>query len=201
MRNTLQGFELACYQFYTYVSSLTIAMADNKNLPGFPSLSPAIIIRVDIGDVNPLGVIHSGSKLTHYGIPSGTIQTVPGFEPAFKANVSFGADWLSLDSDLQHGRVDVKGIARTVEGHSIDFRYTGVIKLSPEVHKILGLASDAKTVPFGLSTCSHTFVVADPALKKLENSSFVSNGCFIISETGLIAETRLSIVVPSTDMP
>ncbi|KAI1412763.1 hypothetical protein F5Y13DRAFT_162633 [Hypoxylon sp. FL1857] len=171
-----------------------------KKVTGFPSLQPAIITKVNIGDVNPLGIIHTGSKMTHYGTPTGTIETVPGFEPAFKANVCFGADWLSFDPDRQHGRIDLRGIARTEEGHSIDFRYTGVIEMAPEVHKIFDMAPDAKTVPFGFATGTHTFLVADPALKKLENSSFVSNGRIIVAETGLTVETRQSIVIPSTDM-
>ncbi|RYP71297.1 hypothetical protein DL771_004874 [Monosporascus sp. 5C6A] len=167
---------------------------------GFPSLKPAIITKVDIGDVNPLGVIHNGSKLTHYGTPTGTIETVPGFEPAFKATVNFGADWLSFDPDGNHGRIDLRGMARTEEGHSIDFRYTGVIKMAPEVHKIFDMQPDMATVPFGFATGSHTFLVADPALKLLENSTFVSNGRIIVHEKGLIVETRQSLVVPSTDM-
>ena len=48
--------------------------------------------------------------------PTGTIETVPGYEPAFKANVDFGADWLSFDPDGKHARIDLKGMARFVDG-------------------------------------------------------------------------------------
>jgi hypothetical protein len=37
---------------------------------------------------------------------------VPGFEPAFKANISFGADWFTIDFDHKFGRVDVRAIAK-----------------------------------------------------------------------------------------
>jgi hypothetical protein len=37
-----------------------------ETLSGFPSLVPAIVTKVNIADANPLGVIHNGSKLTHY---------------------------------------------------------------------------------------------------------------------------------------
>ena len=47
---------------------------------------------------------------------------------------------------------------------------------------------------------SHTFLVADPALKDLENSVFVSNGRIKVTETGLVVETRQSLVVASTVM-
>lgn len=77
------------------------------------------------------GTIHNGSRLMHFvsnnpavfcffqanpiltqGTPTGTIETVPGFEPAFKATVNFGADWLSFDPDGAHGRIDLRGMAR-----------------------------------------------------------------------------------------
>ncbi|KGO77077.1 Uncharacterized protein family UPF0311 [Penicillium italicum] len=171
-----------------------------ERFSGFPTLVPALVTKVNIGDVNPLGVIHTGSNLTHYGTPTGTIETVPGFEPAFKANVSWGADWLSFDPDGEHARINLKGIARTEQGHSIDFRYKGVIKMAPDVKKIFGNQPDMVTVPFGYATGAHTFVVADPALKELEHSTFVSNGRIIVHENGLTVETRQSKVVPATLM-
>lgn len=48
------------------------------------------------------------------GTPTGSIESVPGFEPTFKAKVNFGADWLSFDPDGKHARVDVRGMARSV---------------------------------------------------------------------------------------
>ncbi len=39
---------------------------------------------------------------------------MPGFEPAFKAAVTFGGDWFSLDADGKHGRVNFRGIAKYV---------------------------------------------------------------------------------------
>jgi hypothetical protein len=66
--------------------------------------------------------------------------------------VCFGADWLSFDPDGEHGRINLKGIARTDQGQSIDFRYKGVIKMAPDVKKIFEMSSDAKTVPFGYAS-------------------------------------------------
>ncbi len=51
------------------------------------------------------------------GTPSGTIESVPGYEPSFKAEVAFGADWLSFDPDGKHGRINLKGIAKWVTRH------------------------------------------------------------------------------------
>ncbi|XDG09059.1 hypothetical protein ABKA04_008674 [Annulohypoxylon sp. FPYF3050] len=161
------------------------------DLSGFPTLKPAIITKVNIGELNDLGTIHNGSRLMHFGTPTGTIESVPGFEPAFKATVNFGADWLSFDPDGTHGRIDLRGMAKTEEGHSIDFRYQGIIKMAPEVKKIFEMSPEAATVPFGF---------ANPALKPLENSVFVSNGRIKVHEKGLLVETRQSLVIASTVM-
>lgn len=45
---------------------------------------------------------------------------------------------------------------------------------------------------------THTFLVADPKLKILENSMFCSNSRIIVHEKGLTVETRQSMVVAST---
>ncbi|XXH00684.1 hypothetical protein Hte_007034 [Hypoxylon texense] len=173
-------------------------MAEQPN--GFPTLKPAVITKVNIADVNTLGNIYNGSKLTHYGTPTGTIETIPGFEPAFKAKVVFGADWLSLDPDGKHGRIDLRGIAQTDKGFAIDFRAAGVIKITPEIRKIVDMDPTMATIPFGAITASHTFLSADPELKVLESSVFCSNSRFVVSEKGLGVETRQSLVVASTDM-
>ncbi|KAF2710680.1 hypothetical protein K504DRAFT_523579 [Pleomassaria siparia CBS 279.74] len=139
-----------------------------EELSGFPTLVPAIITKVHIGEVNPLDIIHNGSKMTHYGTPTGSIQSVPGFEPSFKAE--------------------------------IDFRYKGVIKMADKVHQIFNMDPGMHTVPFGYATGSHTFLVADPELKDVENSVFVSNGRIIVHENGLTVETRQSKVIAATAM-
>lgn len=195
------------------------------------------------------------------GTPTGTIESVPGYEPSFKADVTFGADWLSFDPDGKHARINLKGMARfvsdvflahglsemyascsnhctvdhrTESNSAIDFRYKGIIKMPPEVQKLFNGDPTMATVPFGhaskslpsLASChcallhipilslrvrdgqrltsfvagAHTFLVADPALKDLENSVFVSNGRIIVHEKGLTVETRQSLVVAATVM-
>ncbi|KAK1979460.1 hypothetical protein LZ30DRAFT_596845 [Colletotrichum cereale] len=175
-------------------------MTQAQTPSGFPTLQPALITKVHIGELNDIGVTHNGSRLMHFATPTGTIETLPGFEPAFKAEVNFGADWLSFDPDGTHGRIDLRGIAKTEAGHSIDFRYQGIIEMAPGVKKIFEMQPDAATVPFGFATGQHQFLVADPALKKLENSVFVSNGRIKVHEKGLTVETRQSLVVAATVM-
>ncbi|KAK5991601.1 hypothetical protein PT974_09886 [Cladobotryum mycophilum] len=170
-----------------------------QNFTGFPSLQPAIISRMNIDKQSAFGTVHSGSGLTHITTPTGTIESIPGFEPAFKAEVNFGADWLSFDADGSHGRIELRAIAKTDKGHAIDFRYNGILKLDDNAHKLFTGHPDAKSAHFGASTGSASFLVGDPALKALENHIFVTNARIIRGENGLSVETKISLVVASTD--
>ncbi|KAK9414816.1 putative Lipid/polyisoprenoid-binding YceI-like domain-containing protein [Seiridium unicorne] len=165
---------------------------------GFPELKPAFIIKARVGNVNPFGVTHTGSKAVHIEVGSGTIETVPGFEPAFKAELNFGADWFTIDHDAKYGRVEIRAIAKTTEGFPIDLRSQGVIELTPPMAKIFGMEPDMATVPFGSSTSWATLTVADPALKSLENGLYAGNSRMIVDENGLTVEVRQSLIIAST---
>ena len=43
---------------------------------------------------------------------SGTITTVEGFEPKLELEIVYGGDGFYIDLDQEHGRVNVRGIAR-----------------------------------------------------------------------------------------
>ncbi|KAL9126512.1 MAG: hypothetical protein Q9175_007906, partial [Cornicularia normoerica] len=111
-------------------------MASSHAHPGFPTLQPCCIWRMNVGETTP----------------TGTVESVPGFEPAFKANITFGADWLQFDPSGEYGRIEYRGIAKTEDGgHPIDFRYIGIITMTPDVKKIFNFQPDMRTVPFGFS--------------------------------------------------
>ncbi|KAF3011503.1 hypothetical protein E8E14_008157 [Neopestalotiopsis sp. 37M] len=171
------------------------------DLQAFAALKPALIskVHVDVTKIHPFGVAHNGSKLTHFECPSGTIESVPGFEPAFKADITFGGDWFSMDADGQHGRVDFRGIARTEEGQEIDVRVFGIVKMGPEAAKLFGLQPDMATVPFGWITAKCEYIVSDPKLKFLENNVLVGNARAIVDANGVTIENRQSIVLATTD--
>jgi hypothetical protein len=52
--------------------------------------------------------------------PTGTIETIEGFEPQFKGKVVFGADWLEFDPDQKHARINMKAIATYVFGAPVN---------------------------------------------------------------------------------
>ncbi|ROT41102.1 hypothetical protein SODALDRAFT_396764 [Sodiomyces alkalinus F11] len=167
---------------------------------GFPSLQPALIFKVDVGEGNPVGDVSTGSQFLHFQTPTGTIKSVPGFKPEIDASVVFGGDWLYFDPDKSHARVNFKGIAKTKEGVPFSFYYGGIVRVDEGVGKVFAYSPEAKTIPFGSSTTAHTFEVGNTDLKVLENAHWVGNGRFILGETGLTVESRVSKVIPSTDM-
>ncbi|KAJ9239473.1 hypothetical protein DTO207G8_918 [Paecilomyces variotii] len=132
--------------------------------------------------------------------PTGTIETVDGFEPRFAGKIVFGADWLEFDPDQKHARVNMKAIATTDDSKEISFGYTGVIELNESVMKIFKQAPDSVSVPFGFSTGSHQFFSGDPALRDLENMTLVGNGRMLVDEETRVitVESRISKVVPAT---
>ncbi|KAI9370400.1 hypothetical protein BJX61DRAFT_96107 [Aspergillus egyptiacus] len=166
----------------------------------FPSLQPALVWKVNAGAAHPVGPRHSGSTLIHFETPTGTIETVEGFEPQFKGKVVFGADWLEFDPDQKHARINMKAVATTDEGKEISFGYTGVIDTNEAVMKIFNMAPDSVSVPFGFSTGAHSYLSGDPALKELENMTFVGNGRLLVDEQTRVitVESRVSKVVPAT---
>ncbi|KAI1387730.1 uncharacterized protein F4822DRAFT_291171 [Hypoxylon trugodes] len=168
-----------------------------EGLAGFAALKPAIIskVHVDLAKIHPFGTALNGSKLIHFECPTGTIESVPGFEPAFKATVTFGGDWFSMDADGQHGRVDFKGIAVTEDGHQIDLRTYGIVTMGPEASKVFNLQPDMCTVPFGYIPAKSEYIVSDPKLKFLESSVLVGNARVIVDETGVTVENRQSLVL------
>ncbi|KAI1879708.1 hypothetical protein JX265_002662 [Neoarthrinium moseri] len=171
-----------------------------SGLKGFAALKPAVIskVNVDVTKIHPFGAAHNGSRLTHFECPTGSIESVPGFEPAFKADITFGGDWFSMDADGEHGRVDFRGIARTEDGNEIDVRVFGIVKMGPEASKLFNLQPDMATVPFGWITAKAEYIVSDPKLKVLENSILVGNASAIVDANGVTIENRQSIVVATT---
>ncbi|KAJ5329226.1 hypothetical protein N7452_009616 [Penicillium brevicompactum] len=162
----------------------------------FPTLQPAIVWKVNAGAAHQVDFVDKSIKET----PTGTIETVEGFEPRFTGKIDFGADWLSFDPDQKHARIDMKAIATTDDGKKISFGYTGTIELNEAIMKIFSQAPDSVSVPFGSSVGAHSFFSGDPSLKELENMTLVGNGRLLVDpETRVISvESRISRVYAAT---
>ncbi|KAH8704709.1 hypothetical protein BGW36DRAFT_353159 [Talaromyces proteolyticus] len=172
---------------------------------GFPGLQPAYIIKVNVGQGNPVGDVYTGSSFVHYNTPTGSITTVDGFEPKIEADVVFGGDWLYFDPDKERARINVKAVAKMYADECIHvyselLMERGIAKVNDEIRKIFAGHPDARTIPFGQSTTIHTFEVGNPEYSDLQNSSWAGNGRFVLADGKLTVESRVSKVVPSTDM-
>ena len=97
---------------------------------------------------------------------------------------------------------------------------TGIFTASKDIAAIFGNSPNAKTIPFGLSSMSktpsavdiwerdrlttlgftHSFEVGEGQYKELENCTWVGNGRFIVEDGGIMLESRVSKLVPSTAM-
>ncbi|KAI4107316.1 MAG: hypothetical protein L6R37_001676 [Teloschistes peruensis] len=81
---------------------------------GFPSLKPSLVIKVNVGDANPIGEVSNGSNHYHFAANSGTIKSIPGSGLDLDFQIVFGGDWLYFDADKGRARVNVRGIAKSV---------------------------------------------------------------------------------------
>ncbi|EED19834.1 conserved hypothetical protein [Talaromyces stipitatus ATCC 10500] len=168
----------------------------------YPTVVPAINQVVDVVAKRVVGVRENGPTLIHFEFGKGTLETVEGFEPAFKAEIFHGADWLSFDSDEKHARIDVKAVAQTEDGETINFPYHGVVTLDKDVLSIFNMEPTSKTIPFGASTNTHYFHCGSEKLKELENMTFIGNSRMIVNEEtrAIQVETRISRVIAATGM-
>ncbi|KAI9785104.1 MAG: hypothetical protein M1816_000515 [Peltula sp. TS41687] len=166
----------------------------------FPTLQPAFVFKLNIGEQNPIGEIFSGSTCVHVATSTGSIKSVEGFEPKVDAQIVSGGDWLYFDADKKHARINVEGVAKTTEGTAFKFSYAGVIAINEGVKTIFEGRPESCTIPFGQGTTTHTMQVGDPKLKVLENCTFVGNGRFVVEDGKVTAESRVSKVVASTEM-
>ncbi|KAI9785096.1 MAG: hypothetical protein M1816_000507 [Peltula sp. TS41687] len=167
---------------------------------GFPTLQPAFIMTLDVGESVPIGDIHTGSYVIRWETPTGRIESLEGFEPKINAKIVFGGDYFSYDHDKERGRVNLKGIAKTEEGSTISFNIDGIITVNDEIRNFFGGSSDATTFPFGQSVTINNFEVGDPKYKDLENCAWVGNGRFAMEDGKWTVESRVSKLIPSTDM-
>ncbi|KAH8596282.1 hypothetical protein B0O99DRAFT_620006 [Bisporella sp. PMI_857] len=169
----------------------------------YPTVVPAINQLVDVVAKRVVGVRENGPTLIHFEFGKGTLETVEGWAgPAFKAEIIHGADWLSFDSDEKHAHIDVKAVAVTEDGSTINFPYHGVVTLDAAVLSIFNMEPTSKTIPFGASTNTHYFHSGGKGLEGLENMTFIGNSRMTVNdETRQIqVETRISQVIAATGM-
>ncbi|KAI1391476.1 uncharacterized protein F4822DRAFT_186968 [Hypoxylon trugodes] len=170
-------------------------------LQSFPTTQPAILLTASFNEKYACGDIYSGSNLVVVPLTGGTIESVAGFEPKLKFNVNSGADFLTVDADKKHGRVNVKGVATDDEGLSITFIADGIVELNDITTAIAFGAPDAKPSPFGFAVEMFKFETGHAKYKSLEGMLFVGSQRFTPPKGETIGvEVRLARVISGTGM-
>ncbi|KAK3339659.1 hypothetical protein B0T25DRAFT_618165 [Lasiosphaeria hispida] len=159
-----------------------------KQLPGYPRLKPAYILKINIGNILKVG--------------TGTLTTADGYDHPIEGKIVYGADWLLNEPDGEHAIPNLKLLIETDDGAVLSSEYTGVGVFSKPVLDMWAGDPDTKTFPFGISSTYHTFQSGDPKYKHLQYKTFVGNGRFVVNENPrtITVESRISEVIPSNDL-
>ncbi|KIW13603.1 hypothetical protein PV08_08793 [Exophiala spinifera] len=178
-------------------------------MSGFPSLKPAITLRVKVGDTLPVGSFARGTPLAVVvknmvlfkldeilmilkPMVEGTLISEPGFEPSLDAKLAGGAyDFIRADPDGGHMRLDVRSQFKLL----VAMYYKGVAAVTPDVQKVLSGAADAKTTDYGHSFITVEFETGSEKYKALETAVFAAAGHFVLEDGAVSVEYKLSQVV------
>ena len=95
-----------------------------------------------------------------------------------------------LDPSTNVAHLDVRGQARTANGHFIHFHYRGIVKVDSKAGKVFSFASDAGTTEYGDHHWFNAPVMetSDPELKWVENEVWLGEGRFVVDEQGSAVE-------------
>ncbi|KAL5117872.1 hypothetical protein ACEQ8H_004190 [Pleosporales sp. CAS-2024a] len=163
-------------------------------MSGYPKLTPAFTVRVNIDAPMPVGG-QAGSSLVIVPMVGGTIKSEEGFEPKFDGELhGTGYDYIHNDASGTHMRLDVRSQVKAADSTILAMYYKGTVALTPGVKAILSGSSDAKTTEFGDSFVSFSFETGSDKFKDLENGVYVASGRFVVEKEGVVVEYRVGKV-------
>ena len=125
---------------------------------------------------------------------SGSVKSEPGYPVKLDAVFAHGADYIKVDGDGKHARLEVQSVLHAPEG-ALRYNYIGTVDLTGPAGKVLRGEADAATTDFGDIFAQPKFETGVPAFKELENKTFVGSGRFIIEKgKPIVVEYKLSEV-------
>jgi hypothetical protein len=74
---------------------------------------------------------------------------VPGYPIKVDGVFAHGSDYIRQDPSGKQARLEVNSIVKDKSGAVINYKYTGILNVTPEVGAILSGSTDAKTTEFG----------------------------------------------------
>lgn len=145
-----------------------------------------------------VGAVSQGSTLVHLGFAQnkGFLRSEPDYAVKVDAVFAHGADYIKVDPDGKHARLDVQSVLKEKStGSLIRYNYVGTIALSGPAGKVLRGDADAKTTGFGEAFTQVVFETGSAELRELQNKTYVASGRFII-EAGqpVVVEYKISEV-------
>ncbi|KAK4447569.1 hypothetical protein QBC34DRAFT_131427 [Podospora aff. communis PSN243] len=164
----------------------------------FPKLIPAFTARVPTDPGKPVGPIAKSGALIHIAIQAGgSVKSEPDYPIKLDAKFVHGADYIKIDPDNKHARLEVQSLLRDeITGGLVRFNYTGTVSLAGGMGKVLRGEADAATTGFGDGFTYPVFEGSShPSLAALEGKTYVGSGRFVL-ESGqpVIVEYKISEV-------
>ncbi|KAL2271146.1 hypothetical protein VTJ83DRAFT_517 [Remersonia thermophila] len=145
-------------------------------MSNFPKLIPAFTVQVAIAA--PVSI---GPALTFVPFATGgSIVSEPSYPVKLDAEIEHGADYIKLDPNGRHVRLDVDSAARDrTTGARLRFRYTGKVATTGAAGRLLR-GEAVGTTDFGEAFSVVEFEVEGKELAVLEEKVFVGSGHFVV---------------------
>ncbi|KAK0387633.1 hypothetical protein NLU13_3879 [Sarocladium strictum] len=167
-------------------------------LSHFPTLIPAFTAQIQID--TPLAI--TPSLLNIPFLPySGSLTSAPGYPYQINARFIHGSDYLRLDPDEQHVRLDVRATAQDKHtGALLLLVYHGVVDITGAEGLVIRGDENAHTTGFGNAFVQVRFETDDDCLVPIEDKMYVGSGRFIVEEgQPIIVEYKISEVAAACE--
>lgn len=124
-------------------------------MSGFPGLKPAFTAHLHLAPPSQVGALNSGPSIVHVSFLPGTgqVKSEPSYDvvPPLDAEFLHGADYLRIDPDGAHTRLDVDSLVRDkATGALLRYKYSGTVDMRGGAGKVLrGEDAGSKTPGWG----------------------------------------------------
>ncbi|KAK2626888.1 hypothetical protein QTJ16_004063 [Diplocarpon rosae] len=169
-------------------------------MSNFPKLIPAFTANIAIDPPVAVGAVSRGAPLVV--VPFLTQHCYLRSEPDYPIKVDavfvHGSDFspqIRQDPVGGHVRLEVNSILSDKSGAFISYKYSGIIKVTPEIGAVLAGDPLARTTSFGDVFTHVLFETGSNELRGLEQKVYVASGRFVL-EPGkpVVVEYKISEV-------
>ncbi|KAI1616976.1 hypothetical protein EDD37DRAFT_645224 [Exophiala viscosa] len=176
-------------------SSTTVPEPVTTTATDYPSLQPALHLRVGTWSPTVVGSLSRGTPLTVVPLVGGTLVSEPGYPVRVDASMrGNGADYVHTDPDGGRMRLRTDLVMADDNGETIHVHYTGIVDINADMRRILGRSENARSTEYGHAFIHVTFETGSMRYKALEQGVFVGAGRFVLEEGDLKVEYRISQV-------